>query len=56
VSVARIRGALEDLASELERGGRTAAAARVRVLAWTEQEPAVREVAALTAAIERELT
>ena len=56
VSVARIRGALEDLASELERGGRSAAAARVRVLAWAEQEPAGGEVAALTAAIEQELT
>ena len=56
VSVARIRGALEDLASELEQGGRTAAAARVRVLAWAEQEPGAGEVAALTAAIERELT
>ena len=56
VSVARIRAALEDVATELEQGGRTAAAARVRVLAWAEQEPAVGEVAALTAAIERELT
>ncbi len=56
VSVARIRAALEDVASELEQGGRTAAAERVRVLAWAEQEPAVGEVAALTAAIERELT
>jgi hypothetical protein len=56
VSVARIRAALEDVASELEQGGRTGAAERVRVLAWAEQEPAVGEVAALTAAIERELT
>jgi hypothetical protein len=56
VSVARIRAALEDLAAELERGGRTAAAARVRVLAWAERRPAAGEVAALTAAIERELT
>jgi hypothetical protein len=56
VSVARIRGALEDLAAELEQGGRAAAAARVRVLAWAEQEPGAGEVAALTAAIERELT
>jgi hypothetical protein len=55
VSVARIRAALEDAASELERGGRTAAAARVRVLAWAEREPAAGEVAALTAAIEQEL-
>ena len=56
VSVARIRGALEDLAFELEQAGRAAAAARVRVLAWAEQEPGAGEVAALTAAIERELT
>jgi hypothetical protein len=56
VSVTRIRAALEDVASELEHGGRTAAAARVRVLAWAEQEPAFGEVAALSAAIERELT
>jgi hypothetical protein len=56
VSVARVRAALEDLAAELERGGRTAAAARVRVLAWAERRPAAGEVAALTAAIERELT
>jgi hypothetical protein len=56
VSVARIRGALEDLAFELEQAGRAAAASRVRVLAWAEQEPGVGEVAALTAAIERELT
>jgi hypothetical protein len=56
VAVARIRAVLEDVASELEQGGRTAAAERVRVLAWAEQEPAVGEVAALTAAIERELT
>jgi hypothetical protein len=55
VSVARIRAALEDVASELEHGGRTAAASRVRLLAWAEQEPAAGEVAALTAAIEREL-
>jgi hypothetical protein len=55
VSVARIRAALEDVASELERGGRTAAAAKVRVLAWAEREPAAGEVTALTAAIEREL-
>lgn len=56
VSITRIRAALEDVATELEQGGRTAAAARVRVLAWAEREPAVGEVAALTAAIERELT
>ena len=56
VSVARIRGALEDLAFELEQAGRAAAAARVRVLAWAEHEPGAGEVAALTAAIERELT
>jgi hypothetical protein len=55
VSVARIRAALEDVASELEHGGRTAAAARVRLLAWAEQVPAAGEVAALTATIEREL-
>lgn len=55
VSVARIRAALEDVASELERAGRTAAAARVRLLAWAELEPDADEVAALTATIEREL-
>jgi hypothetical protein len=55
VSVARIRAALEDVAAELEHGGRTAAAARVRVLAWAEREPAEGDVDALTAAIEREL-
>jgi hypothetical protein len=55
VSVARIRAALEDVASQLEHGGRTTAAARVRLLAWAEREPAAGEVAALTAAIEREL-
>ena len=56
VSVARIRAALEDVASELEQGGRPAAAGRVRVLAWAGQEPGFGEVAALTATIERELT
>jgi hypothetical protein len=55
VSVARIRAVLEDLASELEQGGRSAAATRVRLLAWAEQDPAATEVAALTAAIEQEL-
>jgi hypothetical protein len=55
VSVARIRAALEDVAAELEHGGRTASAARVRLLAWAEREPAEGDVAALTAAIEREL-
>jgi hypothetical protein len=55
VSVARIRAALEDVASELERAGRRAAAARVRLLAWAELEPDADEVAALTTTIEREL-
>jgi hypothetical protein len=55
VSTARIRAALEDLATELEGGGRLATAARVRFLAWGEQEPAAADVARLTAAIEREL-
>jgi hypothetical protein len=55
VSVARVRAVLEDLASELEQAGRSAAATRVRLLAWAEPEPAATEVAALTAAIEQEL-
>jgi hypothetical protein len=55
VAVERVRAALEDVAVGLERGGRIDQAARVRAVAWSEEDPSPAGVAQLTAQVEQGL-